>query len=112
MKPILSGKRQSANLVISKNTLTILKKLEPNQYRDFAFRYLGWFHHGVFNSAKIPEEDGGRVTMKIQKKSYYCISFRLSSPLAVGSGQNEETDKDLMRNGNNVPYLPASAIAV
>ena len=49
--------------------------------------------------------------MKIQKKSYYCISFRLSSPLAVGSGQNEETDKDLMRNGNNVPYLPASAIA-
>ena len=38
--------------------------------------------------------------MKIQKKSYYCISFRLSSPLAVGSGQNEETDKDLTLEGD------------
>ena len=49
--------------------------------------------------------------MKIQKKNYYCISFRLCSPLAVGSGLNEETDKDLVRDGNNVPYLPATAIA-
>ena len=49
--------------------------------------------------------------MEIQKKIYYRISFRLCSPLAVGSGQKEETDKDMVRDGRGVPYLPATAIA-
>lgn len=34
------------------NTLTILKKLEPNQYRDLLLDTWGGFHHGVFNSSK------------------------------------------------------------
>lgn len=44
-------------------------------------------------------------------KRYYRIEFKLASALAVGSGENEETDKDLVRDSRGVPYIPASALA-
>ena len=48
---------------------------------------------------------------RITKKVYYRFLFRLTSPLCLGSGENNETDKDLIRNGRGEPYIPASSIA-
>ena len=48
---------------------------------------------------------------KILKKKYYKITFKPDSPLAIGSGENDYTDKDLVRDANGRPYIPASAIA-
>lgn len=47
----------------------------------------------------------------IVKKKYYKIIFELASPLAIGSGDNENTDKDLIRDANGCPYIPASSVA-
>lgn len=44
-------------------------------------------------------------------KKYYRIKFKLTSPLAVGSGENRITDKDIILDGRGVPYVPASALA-
>ncbi|MBO6206361.1 MAG: hypothetical protein J6O73_05420 [Lachnospiraceae bacterium] len=49
--------------------------------------------------------------MKVLKKVYYRIKFTLSSPLAVGSGENENADKDIVRDASGKPYIPASSIA-
>ena len=38
---------------------------------------------------------------QILRKKYYKISFELASPLALGSGENENTDKDLMKDSNS-----------
>lgn len=48
---------------------------------------------------------------KIIGKRYYRIEFELKSALAVGSGENNETDKDIVRNSNGIPYIPATALA-
>ncbi len=45
------------------------------------------------------------------KKVYYKIEFGLLSPLALSSGENEETDKDLMKDSRGIPYIPASSVA-
>jgi len=34
-----------------------------------------------------------------------------TSPLMVGSGENENTDKDVMTDANGKPYIPATALA-
>lgn len=47
----------------------------------------------------------------ILQKRYYRIDFRLASGLAIGSGENKETDKDLVRDSRGIPYIPASALA-
>lgn len=47
----------------------------------------------------------------IQKKKYYKISFKLESPLAIGSGENNYTDKDIIKDSAGTPYIPATAIA-
>jgi len=47
----------------------------------------------------------------IQKKKYYRISFKLESPLAIGSGENNYTDKDIIKDSAGKPYIPATAIA-
>ena len=42
----------------------------------------------------------------------YCkIRFRLLSPLEIGSGENNFTDHDLIRDSEGKPFIPASAIA-
>lgn len=48
---------------------------------------------------------------KILKKRYYQITFRLMSPLAIGSGESVRADKDVICDAQGVPYIPASAIA-
>lgn len=42
---------------------------------------------------------------------YYNIIFRIVSPLAVGSGENANTDKDIILDSRGVPVIPASAVA-
>lgn len=44
-------------------------------------------------------------------KRYYRIEFQLASALAVGSGMDETTDKDIVRNSKGDPYIPATALA-
>ena len=48
--------------------------------------------------------------MRIVKK-YYRIEFQLISPLAVGSGENKMTDKDIVRDSSGQPYIPGSTLA-
>ena len=45
------------------------------------------------------------------KKRYLRIEFELTSPLAVGSGENQTTDEDLIRDSSGRPYIPGSALA-
>ncbi len=51
------------------------------------------------------------MTDKVLKKKYYRISFDLASPLALGSGENDSTDRDLLRDSAGTPYIPASSVA-
>ena len=48
---------------------------------------------------------------RITKKKYYKITFDLASPLALGSGDNDKTDKDLIKDAAGRPYIPASSVA-
>ena len=50
-------------------------------------------------------------TNRVLQKTYCKIEFKLSSPLSVGSGKNDFTDKDIIKKRNKVPYIPGSAIA-
>lgn len=51
------------------------------------------------------------MTNRIAKKVYYKIEFELASPLALSSGDNQVSDKDLMKDSKGNPYIPGSAIA-
>lgn len=51
------------------------------------------------------------MSRKIIKKCYYRIQFKLKSPLAIGSGSNYSSDKDIIRDSEGRPYIPATAIA-
>ena len=51
------------------------------------------------------------MTDKLIKKKFYRIEFELESPLAIGSGQNVLTDKDIIRDARGIPYIPGSAMA-
>ena len=44
-------------------------------------------------------------------KKYYRIQFQLTSPLAVGSGENHLTDRDIVRDSRGIPYIPGTALA-
>ena len=48
---------------------------------------------------------------RLTGKNYYRIEFILASPLALGSGDNKNTDRDLLLNSRKEPYIPASSIA-
>ena len=48
---------------------------------------------------------------RLTGKKYYRIEFMLASPLALGSGDNKNTDRDLLLNSRKEPYIPASSIA-
>lgn len=45
------------------------------------------------------------------KTAYFKMKFRLVSPLAVGSGENKNTDSDIVLDSRNMPVIPASAFA-
>lgn len=48
---------------------------------------------------------------RIVKKHYLKITFQLESPLCVGSGRNDSTDQDILRDSRGIPYIPGSAVA-
>ena len=47
----------------------------------------------------------------MKRQVYYRIEMQLASPLSVGSGRNETTDHDIVRDKSGKPYIPASSIA-
>lgn len=49
--------------------------------------------------------------MEIEKRIYYKINMTLASPLAIGSGLNGETDKDVILNSRKQPFIPATSFA-
>ena len=42
---------------------------------------------------------------------YFSIVFELASPLAIGSGENANTDSDIILDSSGKPTIPATAIA-
>lgn len=48
---------------------------------------------------------------KLLKKKIYKVIFKLQSPLSIGSGDNEQTDRDIIKNSLGIPYIPGSALA-
>lgn len=48
---------------------------------------------------------------KIIGKRYYKIDFKLASALSVGGNISFSTDRDIVYNGNGIPYIPASTLA-
>lgn len=48
---------------------------------------------------------------KIIKKHYLKITFQLDSPLCIGSGRNDITDQDILRDARGIPYIPGSAVS-
>lgn len=48
---------------------------------------------------------------RIIGKKYYRIIFQLTSPLSIGSGNDIQTDQDVLLDGRELPVIPASAIA-
>lgn len=47
----------------------------------------------------------------VQRKRYYRIEFCLASAMSIGSGQNNLTDKDIIRNSRGEPYIPGTSLA-
>ena len=47
----------------------------------------------------------------MKRQVYYRIEMQLASPLSVGSGRNETTAHDIVRDKHGKPYIPASSIA-
>lgn len=45
------------------------------------------------------------------KKKIYKVTFKLESPLSIGSGNNNQTDRDIIKNSMGIPYIPGSALA-
>lgn len=48
---------------------------------------------------------------KTIKKHYLKITFQPDSPLCIGSGRNDITDQDILRDARGIPYIPGSAVA-
>lgn len=42
---------------------------------------------------------------------YFKVIFELLTPLAIGSGNNKNTDSDVICDSRGVPYIPATSIA-
>lgn len=51
------------------------------------------------------------MSERVIKKKYFKITFDLVSPLALGSGDNDRTDKDMIKDTVGRPYIPASSVA-
>lgn len=48
---------------------------------------------------------------KIIEKQYYAFKLRLASPLNVSAGLSEETDADVLRNGDGKVFIPGTSVA-
>ena len=49
--------------------------------------------------------------MSAFKRIYYKLSIKNISPLSIGSGENEDTDHDILTDRYGRPFIPATAIA-
>ncbi len=47
----------------------------------------------------------------VMKRTYICLKGCLASPLLVGSGEDEKTDKDVILDGRGKPFVPGSSLA-
>lgn len=47
----------------------------------------------------------------VKKKKVFLIQMKAESPLSLSSGKGEETDSDVMRNYEGVPFVPATSLA-
>ena len=47
----------------------------------------------------------------MKKTVYYQLNFKLESPLAIGSGEGESTDKDIIVDKYGQPFIPGTSIA-
>ncbi|MBS5064090.1 MAG: hypothetical protein KHZ58_09970 [Hungatella hathewayi] len=47
----------------------------------------------------------------IRKRNYYAFKILLDAPLSVKSGEQLQTDGDVLRNGGGEPFLPGTSIA-
>lgn len=45
-----------------------------------------------------------------EKIIYYKLQMTLASPLCIGSGRNDETDRDVMVDASGRPFIPATSI--
>ena len=43
-------------------------------------------------------------------RKYYRVDLSLRSPLSIGSGKDENTDKDVIVDGSGTPFIPASSL--
>ena len=43
-------------------------------------------------------------------RKYYRVDLSLKSPLSIGSGKDENTDKDVIVDGSGTPFIPASSL--
>lgn len=48
---------------------------------------------------------------KLNNKTYYRIIFQLASALSVGSGENQYSDGDIVRDSAGEPFIPGSSLA-
>lgn len=48
---------------------------------------------------------------KIARRYYVKGTLELVSPLAIGSGRDETTDKDIVKDARGAPFIPGSTIA-
>lgn len=44
-------------------------------------------------------------------RKYYRIVFKTASAMSVGSGESGETDRDVIRDSRNLPYIPGTTLA-
>ena len=49
--------------------------------------------------------------MSNKKKIYYRFTFSLASALSVGSGENQYSDSDIVRDSAGDPFIPGSSLA-
>lgn len=45
------------------------------------------------------------------RRIYYHLTLTLASPLSIGSGEKESTDRDIVLDSRSLPVIPASALA-
>lgn len=48
---------------------------------------------------------------KVEKKIYYRIEFETASAMSVGNGENQYSDKDVLRDLAGLPFVPGSSLA-
>ena len=51
------------------------------------------------------------MNRKISMRKYYAVALRLASPLSISNGENENTDSDVLRDGNGNLFIPGTSLA-